>query len=76
MTLLISFLKPDFCNDLRRIGNTLRVFGAFAGDFTVILKQKEKMGSRPLSSRSMCRFQSLVDDLGLIDLGYSRNPFT
>lgn len=50
----------------------LRVFGAFAGDFTAILKQKEKMGSRPLSSKSMCRFQSLVDDLGLIDLGYSR----
>lgn len=46
------------------------------GDFNAILEQKEKMGGKPFTSGSQCRFKQLIDELGLIDLGFIGYPYT
>jgi hypothetical protein len=46
------------------------------GDFNHILDQSEKLGGRTFASTSSCPFKSFIDRFGLIDLGFSGNPFT
>ncbi|KAL5710709.1 hypothetical protein ACHQM5_021240 [Ranunculus cassubicifolius] len=45
------------------------------GDFNSILSYSEKQGGN-INRRSISEFKYMVDNLGLIDLGYKGNPFT
>ncbi|KAL3622592.1 hypothetical protein CASFOL_034003 [Castilleja foliolosa] len=49
---------------------------AVIGDFNAILDQKEKKGGLPFSSSSRYSLSNELNDLGLIDLGFSGFPFT
>jgi hypothetical protein len=40
------------------------------------LDQSEKLGGRPVASSSNCPFKGFIDHFGLVDLGFSGNPFT
>lgn len=46
------------------------------GDFNALLEQKDKLGGRPFAQSSNGGFKKLIDDSGLIDLGYKGAPFT
>jgi hypothetical protein len=46
------------------------------GDFNVIMSQTEKFGGRPYACSSNDAFHCFMDSLGMIDLGFSGNPFT
>ncbi|XP_059432574.1 uncharacterized protein LOC132165893 [Corylus avellana] len=46
------------------------------GDFNMILSQSEKYGGRPYACSSNDPFHSFLDSFGMIDLGFSGNPFT
>jgi hypothetical protein len=40
------------------------------------LDQSEKLGGRLVASSSLCPFKGFIDHFGLVDLGFSGNPFT
>ncbi|XP_050238375.1 uncharacterized protein LOC126687864 [Mercurialis annua] len=46
------------------------------GDFNEILRKEEKVGGRLKPSHAMEAFRRVLDDCGLIDLGWSGNNFT
>ena len=46
------------------------------GDFNMILSQSDKYGGRPFACSSNDPFRSFLDSFGMIDLGFSGNPFT
>ena len=46
------------------------------GDFNMILSQSKKYGGRPYACSSNDPFQSFLDSFGMVDLGFSSNPFT
>lgn len=46
------------------------------GDLNHILSQSEKLGGQPYGSPSSCPFRSFIDRFGLIDLGFTGNPYT
>jgi hypothetical protein len=48
----------------------------YIGDLNVILSQDEKYGGRPFACSSTDPFRSFLDSFGMIDLGFSGNPFT
>jgi hypothetical protein len=47
----------------------------FIGDFNMILSQYEKFGGRPYACSSNDPFHNFLDSFGMIDLGFSSNPF-
>jgi hypothetical protein len=46
------------------------------GDFNMILSQSDKQGDRPYASSSPNAFHGFLNSCGMIDLGFSGNPFT
>jgi hypothetical protein len=46
------------------------------GNFNMILSQSEKYGGRPYACSSNDAFHGFLDSFGMIDLGFSGNPFT
>ena len=47
-----------------------------AGDFNEILKQSEKLGGRTRPPGQMQLFRDILDECGLIDIGFKGSPFT
>ena len=47
-----------------------------AGDFNELLKSHEKLGSRLRPYGQMEKFREVLDEWGLLDLGFSGNKFT
>lgn len=47
-----------------------------AGDFYMVLIQNDKRGDKPASSSSRGGLQKMVDEYGLIDMGFQGNAFT
>jgi hypothetical protein len=63
--------------DIKRTGNRFRGPWLLIGDLNAILSSVEKFGGRrSLGSASHNNFLDFVQSNGLIDLGYSSNPFT
>ncbi|KAK9668284.1 hypothetical protein RND81_13G047800 [Saponaria officinalis] len=48
----------------------------YFGDFNEILSDNEKEGGAPRNGRQIYAFREVVDDCGLIDLGYRGNIYT
>jgi hypothetical protein len=46
------------------------------GNLNFVLDQSEKLGGRPVASSSLCPLKGFIDHFGLVDLGFSGNPFT
>lgn len=46
------------------------------GDFDEILRQVEKLGSRPIKLTQALRFNDMVNDCSLIDRGFTGPRFT
>jgi hypothetical protein len=46
------------------------------GDFNMIMSQSDKFGGRPYACSSNDAFHCFMNSLGMIDLGFSGNPFT
>ncbi|KAF9609236.1 hypothetical protein IFM89_014430 [Coptis chinensis] len=46
------------------------------GDLNIILNQSEKRGGDPYSSNESLIANELIQDTGLLDIGFSGNPFT
>jgi hypothetical protein len=68
--------KFNFWDSLSSVGKNFDVPWLCLGDFNVILDQSEKLGGRPFSNSSNDVFRSFMDQLGMIDLGFTGNPFT
>jgi hypothetical protein len=68
--------KSVFWNALMDVGKDH--FGPWLciGDFNIILSQSDKYGGRPYASSSSDIFHGFLDSFGVIDLGFSGNPFT
>ncbi|GAU35861.1 hypothetical protein TSUD_63510 [Trifolium subterraneum] len=47
-----------------------------AGDFNIVLYDREKTGGAPVNQRSVNSFASCLADCNLFDLGFSGSPFT
>ena len=48
----------------------------YIGDFNMILSQFEKYDGRLYACSSNDLFHSFLDSFGMVDLGFSSNPFT
>jgi hypothetical protein len=68
--------RKGFWQDLNRVGNRFGGPWMLIGDFNAIISLAEKKGGRIFGSSSHSLFGNFVHDNGLVDLGYSRNPFT
>lgn len=72
----VPSLKPLFWDELLKVGETFMGPWIVAGDFNAILHQSDKLGGRPVAHSSRDGFHDMVHRNGLIDLGFSGNPFT
>jgi hypothetical protein len=72
----IAHLRNVFWESLNKTGQSFCGPRLCIGDFNVLLSQSDKRGGRPFASSYTNIFGSLISDHGLIDLGFSGNPFT
>jgi len=68
--------KPEFWDNMMQLGANLTVPWLCIGDFNMILSQQDKMGGLPYASSSTDSFTGFVNLFGMIDLGFTGNPFT
>ncbi|KAK3030664.1 hypothetical protein RJ639_035868 [Escallonia herrerae] len=68
--------KPLFWNNLSKMINSFAGPWLGIGDFNEILAISDKRGGRPYASPSHGGFPSVMLEKGLVDLGFSGNPFT
>jgi hypothetical protein len=69
-------LRRGFWQDLSRVGKRFGGPWMLIGDFNAILSSAEKKGGRLFGSSSHSLFGNFVQENGLVDLGFSGNPFT
>lgn len=65
-----------FWDDLSTIGNSFAGAWLVIGDFNVVLSSADKIGGRPVASSSSGGFQKMINDKGLIDLGFEGHAYT
>jgi hypothetical protein len=58
------------------VGNNFHGPWLCIGDFNMILSQSDKQGGLPYASSSSNAFHGWLDSCGMIDLGFSGNPYT
>jgi hypothetical protein len=68
--------RSSFWSLLESTGDRFRGPWILIGDFNAILSSAEKKGGRNFGSPSHNFFVDFVHSNGLVDLGYSGNPFT
>ena len=68
--------KVIFWNSFASVGENFGGPWLCIGDLNHVLVQSEKIGGRPVESSSNCPFKIFIDLLGMVDLGFSGNPFT
>jgi endonuclease/exonuclease/phosphatase family metal-dependent hydrolase len=68
--------KLAFWDSMCSVGNSYIGPWLCIGDFNMILDQSEKTGGRPYACSSTDPFHNFINGFGLIDLGFSGNPFT
>lgn len=59
-----------FWVDLSTISNSFAGAWFVIGDFNVVLSSVDKIGGRPVASSNRGGFQKMINDKGLIDLGF------
>jgi hypothetical protein len=81
---LISFVygppyqktNSDFWTTLADFGDHCDIPWLCIGDFNDITAQHDKLGGRPFPSLSVNNFSYFMNQFGMIDLGFSGNPYT
>jgi hypothetical protein len=68
--------RMAFWDSFAAIGESFEASWLCIGDFNSILMQAKKQGGRPVAGSSQCPFKRFIDNFGMIDLGFPRNPFT
>jgi hypothetical protein len=68
--------KQAFWDSFTSVGENFVTPWLCIGDLNSILSQSEKLGGMPVANSACCIFKCFVDQLGLIDLGFTRNPYT
>jgi hypothetical protein len=71
-----TFNKPQFWDNMMQLGTKFNGPWLCIGDFNMILSQQDKMGGLPYASSSTDYFHEFVNSFGLVDLGFTGNPFT
>ncbi|XP_074301071.1 uncharacterized protein LOC141632422 [Silene latifolia] len=61
---------------MRELKSLLFLPWVVIGDFNQILFEHEKRGGAPRDQRSMDEFREAMDECGLMDIGFSEEPFT
>lgn len=70
------FARPLFFDCLRVIGDAFMGSWMLVGDFNIVLNPCDKHGGRVVGSSSIGGLQGIVDDFGLIDMGFTGHPYT
>jgi hypothetical protein len=68
--------KSMFWDSLLDVGKDYYGLWLCIGDFNLILSQSDKYGGRPYACSSTDVFHGFLDLFGMIDLGFSGNPYT
>lgn len=69
--------KPHFWYELECSGSIFDGLWLCLGDFNAVVSQQDKMGGRTVRNSSLSRSMSrFLWQTGVIDLGFSGNPFT
>ncbi|XP_062166910.1 uncharacterized protein LOC133873195 [Alnus glutinosa] len=66
----------DFWMALADFGNTYSIPWICLGDFNTISSSDDKLGGRPFDHFSFNPINEFMDSFGMVDLGFSSNPFT
>jgi len=66
----------EFWMALADFGNTYSVPWICMGDFNTISSSDDKLGGRPFDHFSFNPINEFMDSFGMVDLGFSGNPFT
>jgi exonuclease III len=69
-------ILPQFWENMMQLGSTFNGPWLCIGDFNMILSQQDKMGGLLYASSSTDYFHEFVNSFGLVDLGFTGNPFT
>uniref|UniRef100_A0A2N9GDB5 Reverse transcriptase domain-containing protein n=1 Tax=Fagus sylvatica TaxID=28930 RepID=A0A2N9GDB5_FAGSY len=68
--------RDESWNLLRRLNSQMTVPWCCMGDFNELVRIEEKQGSHNRSERQMQLFRDVLDECGLVDLGFSGPRFT
>jgi ribonuclease HI len=71
-----THLRVETWNLLRRLSGQLQLPWCCIGDFNEIILSTEMQGRRPRPERQMKEFRNVLDDCGMLDLGFRGSPFT
>jgi len=71
-----AFNKLQFWDNMMQLGANFTGPWLCIGNFNMILSQQDKMGGLPYASSSTDYFHDFVNSYGLVDLGFTGNPFT
>ena len=72
----VARLRNSFWESLHKANQSFCGPWLYLGDFNALLSQFDKRGGKPFASSSTNGFSNLISYHGLIDLGFSGNPFT
>lgn len=68
--------KHLFWDNLANLADSISKPWVSIGDFNAVSSQREKRGGQLVACFSHFGLNSLINDFGLIDLGFNGNPFT
>ena len=68
--------KSGFWDSLLNVGKDFTRPWLCIGDFNMIISQSKKLGGHPYACSSNDPFHYFLDSFGMVDLGFSGNPFT
>lgn len=69
-------MRKFFWDDIAAIGKSFDGDLGVMGDFNVVLNSEDKAGGNPVTSSSSGGFRGLINDSGLIDIGFDGNAYT
>ncbi|KAL5717241.1 hypothetical protein ACHQM5_010283 [Ranunculus cassubicifolius] len=72
----VSAKRKLIWNEVRSLTKFIKGPWVILGDFNAITRLSEKQGGRAVISHSMEEFNDLIDEVGLIDLGFTGPKFT
>ena len=74
--ILENHRRSDSWNLLRNLHNQFSLPWLCGGDFNELVKSHEKRGGRPHPYGQMQKFREVLDECGLLDLGFNGKKFT
>ncbi|CAJ2658508.1 unnamed protein product [Trifolium pratense] len=69
-------LREFTWQEIRTLSASISGPWCLAGDFNIVLYEREKIGGAPINNRSVASFASCLSDCNLFYLGFAGHPFT